>query len=406
MPLRYRRAGHVAFFIAEGFADTVPTLSVVSTLVRRGYRVSYVTKERFESELSGLGAQVIRYRSSCTAAERAAVGDAQPPEAVYASTVQLVQDVTPFYEENRPDLIIHDTVSLAGVILAKKWGISTIQVSCDFRMDRQSPSREAPEFFAQVLDIAKPMAQTLERYGVASDSHCFSRGALNVYFYPKAFQLDGETGEENDFYAGRCAPERPHTERWRPGNDANRPVVMVSTSTLFSQRPNYYRRCIEALVDLHWHVVLQIGDNNRLEDFTDLPANVEVIQRKPQIAILPYVDLLICAGGMMTAVEAAYCGVPLVMMTNGNVELEAYAENNVRLGLGRHLKGGDVSVEQMRETVKQVTDDAVLRGKVKRLQSAVRAAPGAEEVANLVDARLASAIGDGKLREEVHSAIR
>jgi len=297
---------------------------------------------------------------------------------------QSIADIAKSHERNRPDVIVHDYVSVAGRILAKQWGIPTIQASCDFKLDKRYPSRQAPDLIKHVSYFEPQLKSFLERYDVVDEVLYFHRAKLNIYFYPNIFQLDGNTLDESCFYAGRCAPERPYSDKWRPKDTDNRPTVLVSTSSLYVKGPDYFKMCIDALADLQWHVILQIGENNSAYCFDTLPPHFEIIQHKPQIAILPYVHLLICAGGMMSTMDAMYCGVPLLMMTHGHVELEAYADNNVRLGLGRHLKKTDSNVEAIRTSVLQMSEDISLGLRVKQMQRLVRASPGGEEVANRI----------------------
>jgi MGT family glycosyltransferase len=384
MPICRKKRLHAAFFVFPEFADTIPTLSVVSTLVRRGYRVSYVTTDRFASNISELGAEFIRCPSYLDFANASSTGNSSAENPLLSLTAKTLLDIMPFYEENKPDVIICDTVSFVGRILSKKLGIPAIQVSCDFRMDKRYPSRQAPEFFRHAFEGVPIWEELLASYGIVGDGFCFSREQLNVYFYPNIFQLDGNAFDEKSFYAGRCAPERPYSEKWRPMDTGNRPIVLVSTSTLFVQGPEYFKMCIDALAGLEWHVILNVGGNNNPACLGTLPDQFEIIQHKAQISVLPYVNLLICAGGMMTTIEAMYCGVPLLMVTHGNVELEAYAENGVRLGLGRHLKKAETNAATISDSVLRMSDDKALRARVKQMQRLVRAEPGAEEVANRI----------------------
>src|SRR6266404_4864770 len=130
-----RKRLHVAFFIFPEFADTIPTLSVVSALVRRGYRVSYVTTDRFASTVSELGAECIR----CPALRESPNTDGKSSTAnpLVTLTAETLSRVTPFYQQNKPDLVIHDCGGFAGRILARKLEVPTIQVSSDFLMNRR-----------------------------------------------------------------------------------------------------------------------------------------------------------------------------------------------------------------------------------------------------------------------------
>ena len=384
MITRRKKRNHAAFFICPAFADTVPTLSVVATLVRRGFRVSYVTTERFSSMISELGAEFVR-SPSLQLGSAPDIEDSPEESRLFALTTATLSAVTEFYKSNKVDVIVHDSVSFAGRILAKQLGIPAVQVSCDFRMNRNRPSRQAAAFFNLVVKWTEGVREFLLKYGITADGHCFSDATSNIYFYPRIFQLDGDESGENCFYAGRCAPERPCNEKWKPKEAEDLPIILVSTSTLFLQGPDYFEMCIEALAGLQCHVVLQMGQDIDERRFGTLPPHFEVRRSKPQMAVLPYVSLLVCAGGMMSTVEAVYSGVPMLTLTNGNIELEAYAENGVRLGIGKHLKKAEASVESIRNSVQQMSDDSDLFSKVEQMKRLVRAEPGAEEVANRLD---------------------
>ena len=380
----HRSRPHAAFFVFPEFADTIPTLSIVTTLIRRGWRVSYVTTDRFSAELTVLGAEFLQCPSYREFSANPTDGPSGPEKQLSALTARTLAEVSPFYERNRPTVVVHDTVSVAGRILAKQWDIPAIQVSCDFRMDKRYRSRQAPEFFDAVFQTAASFRNVLATYGITGDGFCFSRSEMNIYFYPKLFQLDSDAVDENSFYAGRCAPERPYTDKWQPRKD-DRPTVLVSSSSLFLQGPGYFNMCIDALVSQQWHVILNIGDNNVPDAFRDLPPQFELIRGRPLIAIMPYVDLLVCAGGMMTTVESIYCGVPMLTITYGNVELEAYAENGVRLGVGRHLMKEDANARTITNSLLEMFSDDELFSTVRQMRRLVRADPGAEEVANRID---------------------
>lgn len=378
MPIAKKRRIHAAFFINPEYADTVPTLSVLAALLRRGYRVSYVTTNRFERAVSELGAEFVR----CPALSRGPLIES-PWQAVTAETLSVV---SAFFEANRPDIVIHDTVTLAGHIFANRWKVPAVQVSPDFKMDKRKPSSQAPEFYRDVSDLAAVLDSVLAQYGIRAGTFLFSREELNIYFYSRLFQLDDDNREAGCFYAGRCAPERPYFDKYMPRGDTdNRPVILVSTSTLFGAEPEYFRMCVDALSGTTWNVIFQVNESHDLSHLGKLPENFEVARGRAQTSILPYVDLLICAGGMMTAMEAMYFGVPMLFMTHGHVELEAYAENSVRLGLGVHLRKSETSAPAIRECVHKMSQDDRLLDAVKRMRRVIRAEPGAEEVANRID---------------------
>lgn len=376
---------HIAFFSCPHPPNVNPTLSVVATLVRRGYRVSYVTSARFAPIVRRLGAEVLPCPELPHADSRGSAVDEIPKVSVEAMTVRILSDVTPFYERSRPDLIVYDIVSPAGRIFAEKWKIRAIQISPGLALDRENLSRQikSAEYRDSLLALSRETNCLFSRYGINGD-FIFGREKLNIFFFPRIFQIEGSEIDANCFYAGRCAGEQPYRRTWRTDDIDRRPTVLVSASTQYVRGPAYFRMCLEALSGLGWRAVLAIGDNNDAASLEPLPVDCRIIKGVPQIQILPYADLLICLGGMITTVEAMYHGVPLLMMTHGYPEAEIYAENNARLGLGKHLSKDQTTTENVRQAIIDISEDAALKATVNRMQRVVQREPGAEETANRI----------------------
>jgi len=378
---------HIAFLIFPHTPHINPTLPIVSALIRRGYRVSYTTSEKFLPAVSELGAEVIRCQEFPS--HQALVSDYVPQgrNASFELAERSLLDMTPFYENNKPNLILYDFMFYAGRILAERWNIPAIQTSPALAFDREAVTRPpARSDFRQLLfDMKEKRDCFLESHGIYRTRFLFHRERLNIYLYPRCFQLDGDAFDESCFYAGRSAGERSYRRTWTPKSHNGRPLILVSTSTFYLQGPEYFRMCIDALSDLQFHVVLAIGDNNESALLDVLPSEFEVIQHIPQVQILPHAELLICLGGMITSAEAVYHGVPQLMITHGFSEAEAYAENMVRLGLGIHLRNVETNASNIRGAVNKMLADTALHRRVKRMRDIVRREAGAEETANRIE---------------------
>lgn len=385
---------HVAFISYPQHPHVGPTLPIVAVLVRRGYRVSYVTSDRFASRVADLGAEVV----SC-----ADVPTYIPPamrendKGNYQDRISRLADctlegITPFYERNRPSLIVYDLAALAGQILVRKWNIPAIQSSPAFAHDKTSHHKQLPdrEYRKVLLDHSKRLDIFLESRGIIGSDLLFHREKLNIYLFPKRLQPCSDALDESCFYAGRCAGEQPYYGSWEKKNAEGRPVALVATSTHYVQGSDYFRMCIEALSGLQWHIVLSIGDSGDPASLGPLPPHCEIVQGTSHVKIMPHVSLLVCLGGIITSAEAAYHGVPLIVTTLGFPELEWQAENLASLGVGIHLRKVDMSVENLRRLAIQASEDVAMLDRVKQLQHVVQREPGGEETANRIEELLES----------------
>jgi UDP:flavonoid glycosyltransferase YjiC (YdhE family) len=78
----------------------------------------------------------------------------------------------------------------------------------------------------------------------------------------------------------------------------------------------------------------------------------------------------------------------MIMMSPGQADLDSYAENAARLGIGVHLMKEHITAQRIRESVLRIREDAALAKRVQEVQRAVRHEPGAEETANRIEEHL------------------
>jgi MGT family glycosyltransferase len=299
----------------------------------------------------------------------------------------------PFYAENQPDILVYDFVALAGPILGRRLGIPTIQTSPVFVHDKQTIRDQVgdPVFLEGIFQTGDHLDHFLEANGVLEFDFVFHREKLNIYLFPKLIQPNKELFSDECFlFAGRCAGEQPYYGSWKNTVEDSRPIVLVSTSTTYVRGPSHFKMCLAALAKLPCHVILSIGDLKDTAGLLPLPPCVEIVRNVSHIRILPYVDLFICLGGIITEAEAAYHGVPLLILTYGFPELEWQARNIVRLGLGVHLPKSDTSVESLRASIDRMMRDDQMRQRVRDARRLVLQEPGAEETANRIEDFIAS----------------
>lgn len=390
---------HIAFFCIPNAAHTNAILSIMAELVRRGYRVTYVTSERFASRALATGVEmVICRRWADSDPEREARFDTHPRIVVCnmngacRATVRLLNEVLSFYEENRPDLIVYDLVNFTGRILANRWRIPAVQISPQCALDESTLTTQisGADFREWVLEQGRKAETFFERYGVVAHGFVFHREELNIYSIPKAFQPYGPSlDDDRCMYASRCVVERPCDAEWALQSDVRKPIALVATSTTYTRDPEYFRACVDALSESGWHVVISIPDDQDVESLGSLPPNLEIAKGIPQIKILRHASLLIFQGGNISATEAAHFGVPMIAATFGFAELEWSADTNVvRLGLGIHLKKDEFSVRNVREAAARISKDGTIQENVRQLRRIVQSEPGGAEVANRIESHL------------------
>lgn len=384
---------HVAVFSCPLPALAHPTFSVVATLVRRGYRVTYVTSERFATEAAALGAEILR-GPRLDSPFNQDDSDVMPIEQQYVRSLSDLAARTytrllPFYERNRPDLILYDLVAFAGVMIADKVGAPAIRISNQF--DFTPATLESELLSAQVREAVQESERganaLLALHGSRRRNIVLEGRDPTAYFYMSELQLTETPRTSNVFYAPRCIAERPNVPVWKRTTLGDRPVALLASSTTYKQDPQYYKRCVVALSALGWETILVAGPS-MLGEFESLPARCYPIQNISLFAVMPHVDLLISGAGMATAMEAVYHGLPMLMLSSGHTELEAYGSMYQSRGLGVHLKQPDADPENVAHRAMRMYNDTELRASVKGMQVALKSSAGAEELVNWFERRL------------------
>src|SRR6266702_2225774 len=225
--MQLMRQHHIAIFNVPAPPHVNPTLSIVCTLVRRGHRVTYVTSDRFEPTISKLGAECVL----CTRFPQAShlIDDPNLNPQLWSwdaigrgytffidMAVRTLSEVTKHYEEDRPDLILYDSLFFAGRVLAKEWGIPAIQMTPIFAFQdvyftRNSGICYTPQGF---IEFGNELDAFFINQGIHAKNNLFHKEKLNIHFFPRAFQFNAETFDKRFFYAGGCIAERPPQGEW------------------------------------------------------------------------------------------------------------------------------------------------------------------------------------------------
>jgi MGT family glycosyltransferase len=387
-------SGHVAIFTFPIPALVNPTFSIVTTLIRRGYRVTYVTSERFAAEATALGAEVLR-------CPRLDYPFDQDDESALPIERQYVRDpitlayrtfatAWPFYERNKPDFIIYDSQSFAGILAADRSGVPAVRMSNQFAYNDVSLNSPAipPAWKEKQLSVEKQANEFFASYDSRRTNVIRNSKEDTFYLFLPDLQLSGLPSERDVFYAPRCTAERPNIPQWRrPAGPPRGPTALVASSTTYGQSAQYYESCLAALSRLGWETILVVSGGTSGES-ESLPRKCLPVYNVPLPAIMPHVDLLICAAGMASAMEAAYHGLPMLMLTGGHPEMEAYAERFHNYGMGLHLNRTNANPENVARSAARIISDAQLQQTVRRVRNAVRGSAGAEELVNWMEGKM------------------
>ena len=393
---------HVAIVSHPGQAHTYPSLGLCPEFVRRGHRVTFVTDVSNGTLVSEAGAHALIMNP----AEFKVIGDfadisswsAYDPRwwDVYASSVypwllanaeNVIRQHQSFFEKDRPDVILYDSIAYAGRIIGHHLGVPMI---------RTSPHFAPPEGYLYrahgcsvnpppLREFAKSLDAFFLSHGVSVRDELWRTEDHNIYFVPREFQYDADSYGSRYVFIGACL-EREFESVWCD-NSRGKPIVLVSDMS-GNNDPAYFKLFTEALSGMNCHVILTVSESFPITALGTLPSGVEINHHASHLEILPHASLSISRGGNGSVLEAVYNGVPVLAIPLHQYHEET-AYRTAQLGIGIHLPKEQATAESIRESVDALLHDAGRQESVRQMRQAFRAAGGASLAVDTVERAVA-----------------
>lgn len=382
---------HIAFFAIPAHGHVNPGLGLVAELVARGNRVSYATTEDFAPQVSEAGANPVHYRSLLPGSagvtrDEWPEDEAAAQELFLAETEEVLPQVERAFSADRPDLIVYDIAAFPALVLSEKWDIPRIQLSPThvyfegleevFGVQEMTPEKSAvraryDEFFAgQGTDL------TFQDVGWPVRS---------IVTIPRSFQYFGDRVDDRFTFVGPMFSERAFQGDWQAPDDE--PVLVISLGSAYTDRLDFYRRCLQAYAGLDWHVVLSTGKSIDPSDLGELPPNIEAHQWIPQLRMLSRASAFLTHAGMGGVMEGLHHGVPLIAAPQA-AEQFANAARIEELQLGVQVDANTVTAEELRASLERVATDPSIQRSVHQIRQEIRESGGVHKAVEIIEAHL------------------
>ncbi|MBB4981264.1 MGT family glycosyltransferase [Streptomyces sp. SFB5A] len=392
---------HIAMFSIAAHGHVNPSLEVIRELVARGHRVSYAVPASFAEKVAETGATPVVYASTLPTDEDP---DAWGTELIdnlepfLADAMQVLPQLAEAFDEDRPDLVLHDITAYPAPVLAHTWGVPAVSLWPNLVPWEGYEEEVAEPMFAELKASARGKAyyarfeEWLRGHGVDTHPDRFvARPRRALVLIPRALQPHADRVDESVYtFVGACQGTRAEQGEWRRPDGAEK-VALVSLGSSFTKQPGFYRDCAEALAGLPgWHVVLQIGRFVDPTELGELPLNVEVHSWVPQLAILRQADVFITHAGAGGSQEGLATGTPMVAVPQA-VDQFGNADMLQSLGVARHVPMEEVTPERLREAVLALVDDPEVACRAREIRESMAREGGTLRAAGLIEEELVRA---------------
>ncbi len=383
----------IVFFCIPAHGHTNPTLGVVKELTDRGHEVLYYSYEPFREKIEAAGAKCIacddfdaELHLTKEEANRLGSDLVLSTRVLVETTLSLDDLVCREMKALQPDCIVADSMAVWGKAVAKKLGLPLVVSTTTFAFNQHSAKimrQSFRELAAMILAMPK-IQRNVKRlrakgYPVKNILGIIGNDdATETIVYTSAeFQPCSETFSDKYAFVGPSL--RPAEGEIRKTREK---LIYISMGTVNNDMLQLYQRCIEALKDTGYQIILSVGSQVDLGKFGLLPEAVEVYPSVDQIAVLQKADVFVTHCGMNSVSEALYFGVPLAMLPKTK-EQEGVAQRVRQLGAGILLQ--DTAPQAIRQAVDKLLKDLSYGKNAEAIAESFRACGGAKAAADKIE---------------------
>ena len=389
----------IAFFCIPAHGHTNPTLAVVKELVRRGNEVRYYSYDSLKEKIQATGAEYISCDSydnqmNLTPQDGKRIGKdiVFSTEILVKTTLAMDDTIIDELSKWEPDCIVADSVAIWGKLAAYKLSVPFISSTTTFAFNRYSAKimkQNITQLFTMLFSIPKanklikklqvkgyPVKNVLSILQNDNDTNTI------VYTSPK-FQPCSDTFSNKYTFVGPSIRTLDY-QVIKP----QRRTIYISMGTVNNLMEDFYRKCIVALKDSDFDVIMSVGEFIDIEKLGDLPQNFTIAKSVNQIEVLQQVDAFLSHCGMNSVNEALYYKVPLVMFPQ-TTEQGGVAYRVNELGAGVYLQ--EDSPEKIKEAIQEVLDNHLYKQSADEISKGFHRCGGyrlaADKIENLINKR-------------------
>ena len=392
----------ICFFNIPATGHVNPTMPLVRALAARGDRVVFFDTPEFRTKIEATGAE---FRALDLTYDFVPRQDVLAPfkamSLIMEQADRVLQDCTAQARALKPDLILYDTMCPWGSHVAQRLGMPAVTFASIMYTGAQNflawprstkltgGMLRNPFYVAYGLGKYQlRAAQLWWKYRVRSPwflDFFANPGDMTLLATSRYFQIGGAHFGERYKFIGPLIEARkdapPPDENWFGAE----PLVYVSLGTLFNDRADFFRTCVEAFRDAPYRVLMALGTRVRAEELGALPAHITVREYVLQLEVLPRAAVFVTHAGMNSVSEAAWFGVPMVLAPQGG-DQDFIAYQAEQLGAGVQVDSHRVTPAELRAKTELVMQERRYRLGSEKIGASFREAGGAAHALAELDA--------------------
>lgn len=283
-------------------------------------------------------------------------------EILIDTSVALTDYILKEIEKEKPDFILHSHLAVWGRLVAAHFKLPAITFFTTFILDKKimlsyfvknvSRNGQAIEHLRSTVRFTRKLKKLHQQLQLTQEPDIWNiyinPTSLNVSFIIENFQPDRlQIGADFKFLGYPAAPALSRIDR---------DIIYISMGTILNRNTDFYKLCIEALLDVKTHCVLVIGKSIDRKILGVIPAHIEVVEFADQTKILQRSLLFITRGGMASVHESVYRHTPMIVVPE-MAEQQLTAQKVEEMGIGIHLPPATLCKDLLKQAITNILQD-------------------------------------------------
>ena len=347
-----------------------PMVALAAQLVEDGHEVCVVISPPFAGVFRDAGCDVteidIKPRGGVpenpTLGHR--VGRIRRMWDVFREQRRLSEELKRTWSAWRPDAVVTDIMSLWGIRAAEAAGVPFVSFYVTYAISEQVLLDEVRQNLGPKAAALVRLTR-IARIQPGLRRRVTAGAAMALVNTMPELQPARESFDERFRFVGPLRRGSGRGDADLPWDRIEKePTLYVSTGTMFTRGPEFFRKIADAFAGSEWLVVLATSHTDPA-DLGPLPGNVIARQYVPQSEVLQHADAFLTHAGMNSAMEGLALGLPMVLVPRAADQREI-ARRLEKLGVGIVVAADSEGV-RFSEALAQVVADRDVRASLDRI---------------------------------------
>lgn len=284
-------------------------------------------------------------------------------EILLDMTSQLIDFLITEIEREEPDLIIHSHLAIWGKFIARHFDLNSITFFTTFILDKriilpyfkklsEEKNVSAIDNITSALRFNRKCKSLNARLGLNEQIDVWdtliNSGQLNLSFILECLQPQPEILDDNFKFLGFSMPVLDIDKQQK-----ERKIIYVSMGTLTKTELSLFHIFIDVLKGFNIKCIISLGSKMDVNDFKDVPENIEIKQFVDQREVLKETLLFISQGGMASVHESIYSITPMIVIPM-IPEQQITADRIQDLNIGKHLPLNKLNKENLQSAIHSI----------------------------------------------------